>query len=248
MFKCLWKSCGKVLSSSSGMQKHIRAIHLGRKADLDQSDGEEDFYYTELDVNVDSLTDGLSSLTPVSPTSPVPPPFPVLEEVQKILPIPLNPKVSVVSHLSQSAPLNLLSQSAPTGLEHIQTDHAYQAMGPTGVLTDLKAPPPAGMEISISWQQPVLFPPPLPPVLFKSPSGCLTPIRPADSEEKHLQGSPASVAKGQPLLPSSVPKPATGTRKPRGEAKKCRKVYGMENRSMWCTACRWKKACQRFVD
>uniref|UniRef100_A0A8C6X205 SLC2A4 regulator n=1 Tax=Naja naja TaxID=35670 RepID=A0A8C6X205_NAJNA len=169
MFKCLWKSCGKVLSSSSGMQKHIRAIHLGRKADLDQSDGEEDFYYTELDVNVDSLTDGLSSLTPVSPTSPVPPPFPVLEEVQKILPIPLNPKVSVVSHLSQSAPLNLLSQSAPTGLAHIQTDHAYQAMGPTGVLADLKAPP-AGMEISISWQQPALFPPPLPPVLFKSPS------------------------------------------------------------------------------
>ncbi len=37
-------------------------------------------------------------------------------------------------------------------------------------------------------------------------------------------------------------------RKPRGEAKKCRKVYGMEKREMWCTACRWKKACQRFID
>lgn len=37
-------------------------------------------------------------------------------------------------------------------------------------------------------------------------------------------------------------------RKPRGEAKKCRKVYGMEKRDMWCTACRWKKACQRFND
>ncbi|NXB45842.1 S2A4R regulator, partial [Leucopsar rothschildi] len=76
MFKCLWKSCGKVLSSSSGMQKHIRTMHLGRKADLEQSDGEEDFYYTELDVDVDALTDGLSSLTPVSPTSSVPPAFP----------------------------------------------------------------------------------------------------------------------------------------------------------------------------
>ncbi|NXP17954.1 S2A4R regulator, partial [Scytalopus superciliaris] len=75
MFKCLWKSCGKVLSSSSGMQKHIRTVHLGRKADLEQSDGEEDFYYTELDVDVDALTDGLSSLTPVSPTSSVPPTF-----------------------------------------------------------------------------------------------------------------------------------------------------------------------------
>ncbi|KAM9408762.1 zinc finger protein 395a isoform 2-T2 [Pholidichthys leucotaenia] len=37
-------------------------------------------------------------------------------------------------------------------------------------------------------------------------------------------------------------------RKLRGEAKKCRKVYGIEHRDVWCTACRWKKACQRFVD
>ncbi|XP_017586330.1 PREDICTED: zinc finger protein 395 [Corvus brachyrhynchos] len=38
------------------------------------------------------------------------------------------------------------------------------------------------------------------------------------------------------------------TRKVRGEAKKCRKVYGIEHRDQWCTACRWKKACQRFLD
>lgn len=37
-------------------------------------------------------------------------------------------------------------------------------------------------------------------------------------------------------------------RRIRGEAKKCRKVYGIEHRDQWCTACRWKKACQRFHD
>ncbi|XP_023268138.1 zinc finger protein 395-like [Seriola lalandi dorsalis] len=37
-------------------------------------------------------------------------------------------------------------------------------------------------------------------------------------------------------------------RRVRGEAKKCRKVYGIEHRDQWCTACRWKKACQRFLD
>lgn len=37
-------------------------------------------------------------------------------------------------------------------------------------------------------------------------------------------------------------------RRTRGEAKKCRKVYGIEHRDQWCTACRWKKACQRFLD
>ncbi|NWX75505.1 ZN704 protein, partial [Alca torda] len=115
MFKCLWKSCGKVLSSSSGMQKHIRTMHLGRKADLEQSDGEEDFYYTELDVDVDSLTDGLSSLTPVSPTSSVPPAFPG-PEVQGPVP-PLIPDLALAS--PRSPPV-------PPGLCHVHTDHAYQ--------------------------------------------------------------------------------------------------------------------------
>ena len=50
-------------------------------------------------------------------------------------------------------------------------------------------------------------------------------------------------------------KVATGRVRPRarqksiGEAsKKCRKVYGMEQRHLWCTQCRWKKACVRFVE
>ncbi|XP_065194637.1 cyclin-K-like isoform X1 [Sycon ciliatum] len=36
--------------------------------------------------------------------------------------------------------------------------------------------------------------------------------------------------------------------KVRGDGRKCRKVYGMENKDKWCTQCRWKKACVRFVD
>ncbi|XP_050443437.1 zinc finger protein 395 [Adelges cooleyi] len=46
---------------------------------------------------------------------------------------------------------------------------------------------------------------------------------------------------GGPRFPSSP------MRKVRGETKKCRKVYGMEHREMWCTQCKWKKACTRFV-
>lgn len=29
MFKCLWKNCGKMLSTAAGIQRHIRTIHLG---------------------------------------------------------------------------------------------------------------------------------------------------------------------------------------------------------------------------
>ncbi|MEQ2288125.1 hypothetical protein AMECASPLE_019683 [Ameca splendens] len=122
MFKCLWKNCEKVLSTSSGIQRHIRTVHLGRNSDSDYSDGEEDFYYSEIEVNMDSLTEGLSSLTPTSPTTAGPPP---------IFPPPL----SDVSHSeyiavngSQSHLPSLLSQSAPSTLCHIRTDHAYQVV------------------------------------------------------------------------------------------------------------------------
>ncbi|OAF68068.1 D3,D2-enoyl-CoA isomerase [Intoshia linei] len=34
----------------------------------------------------------------------------------------------------------------------------------------------------------------------------------------------------------------------RSDIKKCRKVYGMDKRDLWCTQCKWKKACSRFVE
>ena len=43
-------------------------------------------------------------------------------------------------------------------------------------------------------------------------------------------------------------KPSGSGRKPRGESRKCRKVYGMDNRQLWCTQCKWKKACSRFTE
>ncbi|XP_053251756.1 zinc finger protein 704 isoform X2 [Podarcis raffonei] len=185
MFKCLWKNCGKVLSTAVGIQKHIRTIHLGRAGESDYSDGEEDFYYTEIRLNTDSVADGLSSLSPVSPSLASPPPFPS-QDVSK-------------SDLSCAKTdvkgMTPLSRSAPTNLYLVHSDHAYQ-ISPTHT-------------------------------------------RPAGSGEKKQQI--------QTVL-SSPPRLSVGLRKPRGEGKKCRKVYGMENRDMWCTACRWKKACQRFID
>ncbi|XP_061667408.1 zinc finger protein 704 [Syngnathoides biaculeatus] len=200
MFKCLWKNCEKVLSTSSGIQRHIRTVHLGRNSDSDYSDGEEDFYYSEIEVNMDSLTEGLSSLTPTSPTTAGPPP---------IFPPPL-PDVPHLEHINMNGALShaptLLSQSAPSTLCHIRTDHAYQGPAVTHVRT-----------VSIG--------------------------------EKRLPASNTNgtVSKNHALI-TPTPKSAPGNRKPRGEAKKCRKVYGMEKKEMWCTACRWKKACQRFTD
>ncbi|KAH0617615.1 hypothetical protein JD844_016047 [Phrynosoma platyrhinos] len=183
MFKCLWKNCGKVLSTAVGIQKHIRTIHLGRVGESDYSDGEEDFYYTEICLNTDSVVDGLSGLSPVSP--------------------------------SLASPLSFPSQDATA---------------PVNIPGSTKFTP-NGNSFSISWQSP--------PVTFTGVPVSPTHTRPAGSGEQKQQI--------QTVL-SSPPRVSVGLRKPRGEGKKCRKVYGMENRDMWCTACRWKKACQRFID
>uniref|UniRef100_H3DKJ1 C2H2-type domain-containing protein n=1 Tax=Tetraodon nigroviridis TaxID=99883 RepID=H3DKJ1_TETNG len=191
MFKCLWKNCEKVLSTSSRIQRHIHTVHLGRNSDSDYSDGEEDFYYSEIEVNMDSLSEGLSNLTPTSPTTVGPPPaFP-----PPLTDVPYSENISV-NGFQNHAP-TLLSQSAPSALCHIRTDHAYQH------------------------------------VLSSSQVQATAPVSiPACPELAGIGSDGISVS----------------SRKPRGEAKKCRKVYGMEKRDMWCTACRWKKACQRFTD
>ncbi|CAL8259010.1 unnamed protein product [Gadus morhua 'NCC'] len=241
MFKCLWKNCEKVLSTSSGIQRHVRTIHLGQMSDSDYSDGEEDFYYTEIEVNMDSLSEGLSSLTPTSPTTAGPPPvFP-----PALAHIPRSEHICVKG-VPGDAP-SLLSQSAPSTLCHIRTDHAYQAnaLVSVPVASELAGPGSSadtGNSTSVSWLPP--------PVAFKGLlPGPLSHVRAVSTGERRqaVPGANTTVNKTHALT-TPAPKPALGTRRPRGEAKKCRKVYGMEKRDMWCTACRWKKACQRFTD
>ncbi|XP_074392536.1 zinc finger protein 395-like [Zonotrichia albicollis] len=113
-----------------------------------------------------------------------------------------------------------LSHSAPPGsFWHIQADHAYQA------LPSIQIPVSPHIFTSVSWA---------------TATGPLPPARSCSLSPGSPQGP-----QPPPLL---QPRLLTASRKIRGEAKKCRKVYGIERREQWCTACRWKKACQRFLD
>uniref|UniRef100_A0A4W2IGB8 C2H2-type domain-containing protein n=1 Tax=Bos indicus x Bos taurus TaxID=30522 RepID=A0A4W2IGB8_BOBOX len=145
MFKCLWKNCGKVLSTAVGIQKHIRTIHLGRVGESDYSDGEEDFYYTEIKLNTDSVADGLSSLAPVSPSQSLasPPTFP----------IPDSSRTETPCAKTETKLMTPLSRSAPTTLYLVHTDHAYQATPPVTIPGAAKFTP-NGSSFSISWQSP----------------------------------------------------------------------------------------------
>ncbi|MEE6463680.1 hypothetical protein FKM82_006006 [Ascaphus truei] len=219
MFKCLWKKCGKVLSTAAGIQKHIRTLHLGRIGESDDNEGEEDFYYTEIRLNTDSVTEGPSHPSPVSPSLASPP---------STLSFP-DTRCSETLCATTETKLNTpLSRSAPSTFYLVHSEHAYQATPPVNIPGSKKCNPNSN-HFNQSWQSP--------PVTFTGTSVSL----------------PCCVGIGEQrpsihTVLSSPPRAGVGMRKPRSEGKKCRKVYGIENRDKWCTACRWKKACQRFID
>lgn len=103
----LWSDCPAV-------------VCIRRVGDSDYSDGEEDFYYTEIKLNTDSVADGLGSLAPASPSQSLasPPTFPVLDSGRTEAPCAK----------TETKLMTPLSRSAPTTLYLVHTDHAYQVM------------------------------------------------------------------------------------------------------------------------
>ncbi|XP_063156749.1 zinc finger protein 395 isoform X2 [Candoia aspera] len=221
MYKCLWPSCGKVLRSIVGIKRHVKTQHLGDGANSDQRKREEDFYYTEMQVKEEAPPEpSAAAPSPTAGSSPI-----------VIQPAPSQPEALILDQatpLEPHLPSSALSQSAPSSFWHIQADHAYQA------LPSIQIPVSPHIFTSISWAAATSTIPTLSPVRSRSLSF---------SE----QPPPPPVLKSH-LIVASPPRAPSGTRKVRGEAKKCRKVYGIEHRDQWCTACRWKKACQRFLD
>ncbi|NXM29340.1 ZN395 protein, partial [Oxyruncus cristatus] len=141
-----------------------------------------------------------------------------LEKPEPLLPEPPGPEPGLAG--------GALSHSAPGSFWHIQADHAYQA------LPSIQIPVSPHIFTSISWASATSTLPSLSPVRSRSLSF----------------SEPRTPLLKSHLIVASPPRASLGTRKVRGEAKKCRKVYGIEHREQWCTACRWKKACQRFLD
>ncbi|KPP74760.1 zinc finger protein 395a-like [Scleropages formosus] len=216
-YRCLWPSCGKVLTSVVGIKRHIRTLHLGQSSEPERSRREEDFYYSEIHRQVDPTPPVVLPSAPssscVSPSSPVQP--------------------CILDTSGAAAPqVGLLSQSAPSCFWQVRSEHSYQACPPVQVMA---APVPSS---SCHWTPPVA-------VLHTTQA---TPFRSRSVSvgEQWLQQHSAPI---RPHVTSaSPPRGHCASRKTRGEAKKCRKVYGIEHRDQWCTACRWKKACQRFLD
>ncbi|XP_027896924.1 zinc finger protein 395b isoform X2 [Xiphophorus couchianus] len=233
VYKCLWPSCGKVLTSSVGIKRHIRVMHLGSGSD--QTQREEDFYYAKICCETIEAgsgsaagpaqqTPGQASAALLSWASCGSPPG---SEVQ--IPTAHRPRSNSSSLPGPTRP-SPLSQSAPSSFWQIHTEHLYQACSPVQVSMAPRSP------CSQGW----------------APSGSV----PGHSNAAMVKPRCRSVSVGEQWLQQNRLQPMSASpsrnhcsfRKGRGEAKKCRKVYGVERKDQWCTACRWKKACQRFPD
>ncbi|XP_039731821.1 zinc finger protein 395 isoform X3 [Pteropus medius] len=229
MYKCLWPNCGKVLRSIVGIKRHVKALHLGDTVDSDQFKREEDFYYTEVQMKEEAAVAAAAAAgTPTADLAPIPsvtsPPLAILP------PPPPKAQTSGPEHpgLESYLPSGALSKSAPGSFWHIQADHAYQA------LPSFQIPVSPHIYTSISW------------AAAPSTASSLSPVRSRSLSFSEPQQPPPAMKSH--LIVTSPPRAQSSARKARGEAKKCRKVYGIEHRDQWCTACRWKKACQRFLD
>ncbi|XP_040921033.1 zinc finger protein 395b isoform X1 [Toxotes jaculatrix] len=231
VYKCLWPSCGKVLTSSVGIKRHIRVLHLGSGSD--QSQREEDFYYTKISCEtVDASSTpapsqqalGQASSSHLSWASCGSPPGSGLQ-----IPPAHRPRSNSSSGLGPSRP-SPLSQSAPSSFWQIHSEHLYQACSPVQVSVAPRSPGCQGWTPAAS-------------VSGHSNTAMVKPrCRSVSVGEQWLQQN-----RLQPMS-ASPSRTHCSFRKGRGEAKKCRKVYGVERKDQWCTACRWKKACQRFPD
>nr|XP_046229628.1 zinc finger protein 395b isoform X2 [Scatophagus argus] len=230
VYKCLWPSCGKVLTSSVGIKRHIRVLHLGGS---DQSQREEDFYYTKISCETVDTSSApapsqqvlaQASSSHLSWASCGSPPALGLQ-----IPPAHRPRSNSSSGPVPSRP-SPLSQSAPSSFWQIHSEHLYQACSPVQVSVASRGPNCQGWTPSSS-------------ISGQSNTPMVKPrCRSVSVGEQWLQQS-----KLQPMS-ASPSRTHCSFRKGRGEAKKCRKVYGVERKDQWCTACRWKKACQRFPD
>ncbi|XP_008287777.1 zinc finger protein 395b isoform X2 [Stegastes partitus] len=230
VYKCLWPSCGKVLTSSVGIKRHIRVLHLGGS---DQSQREEDFYYTKISCETVDASSGPAPAqqalgpAPSSHLSWASCGSPPGSELQ--IPPAHRPRSNSSSGPGPSRP-SPLSQSAPSSFWQIHSEHLYQACSPVQVSVAPRSPGSQGWTPSTSVSG------------HTNPPMVKPRCRSVSVGEQWLQQN-----RLQPMS-ASPSRNHCSFRKGRGEAKKCRKVYGVERKDQWCTACRWKKACQRFPD
>jgi len=251
IYQCTWRGCNKKEFCLTLMERHVRQ-HLGLPEPPPGTDyeGEEDFYYTEIESDETSETSENSmDMIPEACNSP----FNDFEsnnksQTENIDIISTGHKrqeyVKILPNFGKSVSL---ASSAPSQFDfgknfpHPLGDHigmvrpSYEAPTTIYVVNTVQS---GGV--------------------FSSPSSSSLPTQ----QENVLQSPPTVQTFQGKKLVSIVPRPDTQTSEITEKPfvfksvstqavvksdKKCRKVYGLDQKDLWCTQCKWKKACGRFT-
>lgn len=147
---------------------------------------------------------------------------------------------------------DLESDSGSTLLgEHGECAHSiYTSSAPTLSHLDMARPPHEDPQYQMLARSAV---PASPPSLTSASPINIPTVQRSYSWQAHASAptamvSPQKFMRLSPKTLSASPKSSPLHRRVRSESRKCRKIHGMENKDMWCTQCKWKKACSRYVD
>ncbi|XP_034949859.1 zinc finger protein 395 isoform X2 [Chelonus insularis] len=233
VFKCTWPGCTEIRTTCPLIEKHVRQSHLGPKKsktcdkddDFDMSDHEEEFYYQEVAINHMSSPPTMSHRDMARPPHEDP-------EYQKQLRLEANPiptTTTINNHNNSNDNnnntnnSNNISSNSNNNPVHHNNSHLNSA--PTVIHPTKER----------------LFNFRVSPIRPRSPA---TPMKTMKHSSRQLNHHNINVL----AVTTAIGKMTASPRRVRGDTKKCRKIYGMENREQWCTQCKWKKACVRFAE
>ncbi|XP_054154344.1 zinc finger protein 704-like [Oppia nitens] len=289
IYKCTWPGCLYQSEHCQQIEKHVRTQHLGRTdlKDGESSDHEEEFYYTEIEMDDNSMhssssNSSLSHSLPQSPSvstdtsatngsqSPQPSPqthiffgqscsAPTFSHLQdheyerrrqnshfdyKL--IQFNNDVNDLNGFSINLKKNGFTKlnNANNNNNNLNNNgnHGTRSKHKSLLSTPINIPGVSPLSAYRSHQ----YATSAPPVPIHSPRVNHKYMR-LHSNNNRVSGSGTDLTIGTTILQSS-PNKNSPSKRGRGESRKCRKVYGMDNRDSWCTQCKWKKACTRFTD
>jgi hypothetical protein len=201
VYQCTYPGCRiAAVKSIRAIEAHVRREHL-KRADDHPDDGEEEFYYTEMEIpstgaRTRAYTEPASQMANLS----------LADHLDMARPAHEDPGNSLLAAATVGFRNKMRSLSGSTGNKSSLLINQYQ--GPASLTTPITIAPSVG------------------------------------SPGKYILISPPSSSEAMSSSAPSMLK-SPGHRRVR-EGKKCRKVYGLEQRDLWCTQCKWKKACARF--
>lgn len=267
LFKCTWKNCGLTFAIDQQVKSHVRNIHLGPK-----NNDDEDFYFTDLEDEDEAIETDTNTTTspPLPPTlshsDMARPPHEDPEYQRKIVG---NIRQGLLMSSGSANGQSSFAKSGPitSGSNTVIHNYAWSQTSPTSPQKHVKLSPRPSTSYAPYTLPSSTYSSSNYPVLVQqyhslsssSSQASITklshsspPQLPPPPQQQHtpvIQTTAKSMNSQSGIAKMRAPGMSTPLqRRTRGENKKCRKVYGMDNRDSWCTQCKWKKACSRFGD